>query len=70
MVGHTGIFEAGMKAVEAVDICVKRLVEKALDHEYEIIIIADHGNADYMINDDGSPNTTHSMKPCSHNICK
>jgi len=63
MVGHTGVFEAGMKAAEAVDLCVSRLVETALAKAYEIIIIADHGNADYMINEDGSANTAHSMNP-------
>jgi 2,3-bisphosphoglycerate-independent phosphoglycerate mutase len=63
MVGHTGVFEAGMKAAEAVDFCVSRLVEAALAKAYEIIIIADHGNADYMINEDGSANTAHSMNP-------
>lgn len=63
MVGHTGVFEAGMKAAEAVDLCVSRLIDCALAQAYEIIIIADHGNADYMINDDGSVNTAHSMNP-------
>jgi 2,3-bisphosphoglycerate-independent phosphoglycerate mutase len=63
MVGHTGVFEAGMKAAEAVDLCVSRLVETALAKAYEIIIIADHGNADYMVNEDGSANTAHSMNP-------
>jgi 2,3-bisphosphoglycerate-independent phosphoglycerate mutase len=63
MVGHTGVFEAAMKAVETVDICVKRLVKTALDHNYEILIIADHGNSDVMKNEDGSVNTAHSLSP-------
>lgn len=63
MVGHTGIFEAGMKAAESVDICANKLVAAAQEQDYELIIIADHGNADYMINEDGSPNTAHSMNP-------
>jgi len=61
MVGHTGIFEAAIKAVETVDSCVKRLVEKALEKDYDIIIIADHGNSDVMKNKDGSVNTAHSL---------
>jgi len=52
-----------MKAVETVDICVKRLVKTALDHNYEILIIADHGNSDVMKNEDGSVNTAHSLSP-------
>ena len=63
MVGHTGVFEAALKAVEAVDNCVKTLVFKALEKEYEIIIIADHGNSDVMRNKDGSVNTAHSLSP-------
>lgn len=63
MVGHTGVFEAGMKAAEAVDSCMSRLVPVLLKHDYEIIVIADHGNADYMINSDGSPNTAHTKNP-------
>lgn len=63
MVGHTGVFEAAVKAAEAVDTCLKRLIETALAHDYEAIVIADHGNSDYMINDDGSPNTAHTMNP-------
>jgi 2,3-bisphosphoglycerate-independent phosphoglycerate mutase len=66
MVGHTGVFEAAVKAAEAVDKCLKRLIGTALAHDYEAIVIADHGNADYMINDDGTPNTAHTknMVPC------
>ncbi len=63
MVGHTGIFAAAMKAAETVDTCLKRLIDTALKHEYEAIVIADHGNSDYMINDDGSPNTAHTKNP-------
>lgn len=63
MVGHTGVFEAAVKAAETVDTCVKKLVETALAHEYDLIIIADHGNSDFMINDDGSPNTAHTKNP-------
>lgn len=63
MVGHTGVFTAGIKAAETVDICLSEIVPIALDQKYEIIIIADHGNADYMINEDGTPNTQHSMNP-------
>ena len=61
MVGHTGVFSAVVKAVETVDACVKRVVTAALDHGYTIFLTADHGNADYMVNDDGSPNTQHSL---------
>ncbi len=61
MVGHTGVFEAVVKAVETVDQCVERVVAAALDQDYSIFLTADHGNADYMINEDGSPNTQHSL---------
>lgn len=63
MVGHTGVFEAAMKAAETVDACTKRLIETGLKHNYAAIIIADHGNSDYMINDDGSPHTAHTLNP-------
>ncbi len=63
MVGHTGDFQAAVKAVETVDGCLKRLIEKALAHNYEAIVIADHGNSDYMVNDDGSPHTAHTTNP-------
>lgn len=63
MVGHTGIFEAAVKATETVDACLSKLVPFLLENEYEIIIIADHGNSDVMINEDGSPNTAHSVNP-------
>ncbi|MDR3217452.1 MAG: 2,3-bisphosphoglycerate-independent phosphoglycerate mutase [Dysgonamonadaceae bacterium] len=63
MVGHTGIYEAIEKAVTAVDACLKDTIEAAKSSGYEAIIIADHGNADYAQNDDGSPNTAHSLNP-------
>ncbi|HAF29920.1 MAG TPA: 2,3-bisphosphoglycerate-independent phosphoglycerate mutase [Bacteroidales bacterium] len=63
MVGHTGVYEAITKAVEAVDQCVSEVVETAKTNGYEVIIIADHGNADYALNDDGSENTAHSLNP-------
>lgn len=66
MVGHTGVFEAAVKACETVDQCVQAVVTTGLNHGYSSIIIADHGNSDYMSNDDGSPNTAHSLNlvPC------
>ena len=60
MVGHTGIFEAAVKACEAVDACAESVVTTALENGYTIIVIADHGNSDMMINDDGTPNTAHT----------
>ena len=63
MVGHTGIYAAVEKAVKAVDECVKEVVETAKAVGYEVIIIADHGNADNEINSDGTPNTAHSLNP-------
>lgn len=63
MVGHTGVYEAIMKAVETVDSCLKDVIETGLKHDYEFLVIADHGNADYAINEDGSPNTAHSLNP-------
>ncbi len=63
MVGHTGVYEAIQKAVKAVDQCVNETVEAAKDADYEVIIIADHGNADNAINPDGTPNTAHSLNP-------
>ena len=63
MVGHTGVYEAIEKAVVAIDNCVKDTVEAAKAHDYEVIIIADHGNADNAINADGTPNTAHSLNP-------
>lgn len=66
MVGHTGVFEAAVKACETVDACAQKVTEIALRHDYTTIIIADHGNADCMINEDGTPNTAHttSLVPC------
>ncbi len=63
MVGHTGIYEAIQTAVKAVDQCVNETVEAAKETGYEVIIIADHGNADNAINADGTPNTAHSLNP-------
>ncbi|MFN5478383.1 MAG: 2,3-bisphosphoglycerate-independent phosphoglycerate mutase [Chitinophagaceae bacterium] len=63
MVGHTGSWEAAKKAVETVDACVKRVVEAAIESDYTVFLTADHGNADYMINEDGSPNTAHTLNP-------
>lgn len=63
MVGHTGIYEAVEKAVKTIDECVGKVVETARANDYEVIIIADHGNADYAFNEDGSPNTAHTTNP-------
>src|SRR5690606_29222625 len=63
MVGHTGDFQAAIKAVETVDTCTREVCTAALEAGYAILVIADHGNSDYMINDDGSPNTAHTMNP-------
>ena len=63
MVGHTGVYEAIEKAVVAVDACVKDAIEAAKANGYEAIIIADHGNADHALNEDGTPNTAHSLNP-------
>ena len=63
MVGHTGVYEAIVKAVKTVDECVGKAVEAAVANDYEVIIIADHGNADNALNPDGSPNTAHSLNP-------
>lgn len=60
MVGHTGVWEAVIKAVETVDKCVKEIVTAALENDYAIFLTADHGNADYMKNEDGTPNTAHT----------
>jgi 2,3-bisphosphoglycerate-independent phosphoglycerate mutase len=66
MVGHTGVFAAAVKAVETVDACAQKVTESATKNGYSVIIIADHGNADMMINEDGTPNTAHttSLVPC------
>ena len=63
MVGHTGVFEAAVKACETVDACLKELVEEAQKQDYSVIVIADHGNSETMINPDGSPNTAHTTNP-------
>ncbi|GEC73361.1 phosphoglycerate mutase [Flavobacterium flevense] len=63
MVGHTGIMEAAIKACEAVDKCVEKVITTALAHGYSTIVIADHGNCETMINPDGSPNTAHTTNP-------
>lgn len=63
MVGHTGIFSAAVRAAETVDQCLSRLVPFCLGHGYSMIIIADHGNADIMVNPDGSPHTAHTLSP-------
>lgn len=63
MVGHTGVFSAAVKAVETVDNCLGKLTEEAVKAGYDMIIIADHGNADKMKNEDGSPNTAHTTNP-------
>lgn len=63
MVGHTGVFSAAVQACETVDRCLKDVTEIALRHNYTVIIAPDHGNADCMINEDGSPNTAHTLNP-------
>lgn len=63
MVGHTGVYDAIVKAVKAVDACVSKVVESAKANGYEVVMIADHGNADHAINADGTPNTAHSLNP-------
>ena len=61
MVGHTGVWDAAIEAVETVDDCVAQVVTAGLKNGYTIFLTADHGNADYMINPDGSPNTAHTL---------
>lgn len=63
MVGHTGIWNAVIKAVETVDACVEKVVTAALANDYAVFLLADHGNADFEINEDGTPNTAHSLNP-------
>ena len=63
MVGHTGVFTAAVKAAETVDSCLKEIVTTALNNDYTTIIIADHGNSEKMINEDGSVNTAHTTYP-------
>ncbi len=63
MVGHTGVWKAAIKAVETVDQCVEKVVTAGLANDYTIFLTADHGNSDYLINQDGSPNTAHTLNP-------
>ena len=63
MVGHTGNFSAAVRACEVVDDCMGLVVDKCIENNYSIIIIADHGNSDIMINNDGSVNTAHTTNP-------
>jgi 2,3-bisphosphoglycerate-independent phosphoglycerate mutase len=63
MVGHTGVWAAAIKAVETVDKCVEKVVTAALKSDYVVFLTADHGNSDYLINADGSPNTAHTLNP-------
>ncbi|MDL2231808.1 2,3-bisphosphoglycerate-independent phosphoglycerate mutase [Porphyromonadaceae bacterium OttesenSCG-928-L07] len=63
MVGHTGVYEAIQKAVKTVDECVGKVVDSAIVNGYDVLIIADHGNADHAVNEDGTPNTAHSLNP-------
>jgi 2,3-bisphosphoglycerate-independent phosphoglycerate mutase len=63
MVGHTGVWAAAVKAAETVDACVGQIVPVALEHGYDIFLTADHGNSDLLVNEDGSPNTAHTLNP-------
>jgi len=63
MVGHTGVFSAAIKAAETVDHCLSQIVPLAEENGYACLLIADHGNSDYLINEDGTPNTAHTMNP-------
>ncbi len=63
MVGHTGVYEAIKKAVKTVDECAGAVIKAAQANGYDILVIADHGNADKALNEDGSPNTAHSLNP-------
>jgi 2,3-bisphosphoglycerate-independent phosphoglycerate mutase len=63
MVGHTGVYESIKKAIVTVDQCVGEVVSTAKEEGYDVLIIADHGNADHAVNEDGSPNTAHSLNP-------
>lgn len=63
MVGHTGVFSAAVRAVETVDRCIGEVIPVALRHGYTVFLTADHGNADFMVNADGSPNTAHTLNP-------
>ncbi len=63
MVGHTGVFPAVIEALETVDACLQEVIDAATARDYVVLVIADHGNADHMLNDDGSPNTAHTTNP-------
>ena len=63
MVGHTGVFSAAVQAAQTVDSCLGRLLDSLLENGYPALIIADHGNSDFMINPDGTPNTAHTTNP-------
>lgn len=63
MVGHTGVWEAAIKAAETVDDCVRQVVTAGLEQDYTIFLTADHGNSDFLVNEDGSPNTAHTLNP-------
>ncbi len=63
MVGHTGVFEAAVKACETVDQCAEAVIEAAKENDYTVLVIADHGNSETMLNEDGSPNTAHTTNP-------
>jgi 2,3-bisphosphoglycerate-independent phosphoglycerate mutase len=63
MVGHTGVWEAAIKAAETVDHCVEKVVTAALANGYTVFLTADHGNSDFLVNEDGSPNTAHTLNP-------
>ena len=63
MVGHTGVYNAVIEAIETVDRCTQQLVEAGKKQDYSFLILADHGNADFMINENGSPNTAHTTNP-------
>jgi 2,3-bisphosphoglycerate-independent phosphoglycerate mutase len=63
MVGHTGVFDAIVRAVEATDTCLGSVLNACIELGYKALVIADHGNAEFAVNDDGSPNTAHTMNP-------
>ena len=63
MVGHTGVYDAICKAVRTIDSCVEKVVNAAIANGYTVLLTADHGNADHAVNDDGTPNTAHSLNP-------
>jgi 2,3-bisphosphoglycerate-independent phosphoglycerate mutase len=63
MVGHTGIYDAIVKAVSTADSCLAEVIKVGLENDYQFVIIADHGNADRVVNPDGSPHTSHTTNP-------